>query len=1102
MYREIKKDLDEIKRDFSQLKIDKICEKKYCPAPISIPVPISIPCDKKCHPQASGLQGGPEKEVVKVNINYDDCEKINRCDKKRPNKKPEKINVNYDDSCDKKLPNKKPEKINVNYDDSRDKKYPDKKSSKINVNYDDSHDKKSEKINVNYDDSHDKKYSNKKPEKINVNYDDSGEKKYSNKKPEKINVNYDDSFDKKTEKINVNYEDYSDKKISKISVNYEDCYDKKYPNKKTTKIDINYDDCCDESPGKQYCYLDDDPVHETKHNYHCDVPDYRVDIDINPDLYGSVDSDRDKPRKNKMNLHMDYSDRSDQSYQSYHSDYSNKSDKNKTKMNLHVDYSDDERYSHESDKNKAKMNLHMDYSDNEKYSYESDKNKNRNKYIDSNSDSDSDSETDTDTESVKFGYNLHNYEYEPYSQQFCEQPCLPSFISPCGVPCNPCNPCIPCIPCIPQCVPCNPQCTPPCTPPCSPCPPCPPIPPSDPCTSILPPDIISTQTGIISPTTDLTIIEQPASFNNILSQTLFSSQALNTHARTLWAARVAGINLDIGTSVRSDSEHNIIVVGYYFALASSIVSPGSITTAFNADASVGKSITTNGQEDAFVVKYSPEGKVIWIIKIGGTSADRSFGAAVDLNDNIIVTGTFMSTLFIYNSNEQLVAELISNGLISSYVIKFDSNGSYIWSNAMYASDIISSQAVQTDSINNIYLTGYYNGTDPTFLNSDLSIGAILPNSEFDDVFIVKYNTIGMVEFATRAGNTGIDHAESIDISPDGSVVITGFYSSNNFILYNAPDGLVPSPINLTNQSTGQEAFIIKYSPTGQAIWATQIVGIANEQGLSVTVDTVGSVIISGLYTSPIISINNTPNGSIPSGLILGNSGLSGLSDVMVVKFSPEGIALWATRIAGTLNEQGLSIGSDSNNSIVVTGFYASNPLTIYNSDQTAGPILSNIGLTNAFVAKFNQLGHTIYATKLSNISSVSSTSLTIDSGDKVILTGYYFSVPLEIYDSDGILNKILQHSGNSDAFIVNYAEYLQQLVLPPSICQTKRKTILLGKSNGTTTLITVAPGLITDIDGRIIIGILLRGSGSNITILWHDNRWDIISNQGAEFIYA
>jgi len=121
-------------------------------------------------------------------------------------------------------------------------------------------------------------------------------------------------------------------------------------------------------------------------------------------------------------------------------------------------------------------------------------------------------------------------------------------------------------------------------------------------------------------------------------------------------------------------------------------------------------------------------------------------------------------------------------------------------------------SIAVDSAGNVYITGSYDSNPLTVYNSDGTLSGItLPNSGSAECFIVKYNTSGVAQWATRCGGTVFDIGNSIAVDSSGSVYITGYYESN-LTIYNT-DG-TSSGITLPNSNFGSaDCFIVKYNTT-------------------------------------------------------------------------------------------------------------------------------------------------------------------------------------------------------------------------------------------------------------------------------------------------
>ncbi len=268
-------------------------------------------------------------------------------------------------------------------------------------------------------------------------------------------------------------------------------------------------------------------------------------------------------------------------------------------------------------------------------------------------------------------------------------------------------------------------------------------------------EIIDGVCGNICPDIDTTIINQPFGLSN-------------TNAKMIWATRISGLNITKGTSVKTDSSNNIIVVGTFGGDFSSSPVTNS-TTAYNSNGTAGKLLVSSGTQDAFIIKYDANGYILWNARINGLAIDAELSVTIDASNNIIVVGSFgSSSINIYSSNDQLFKTLNQTGIVASFIVKYDSFGNALWANLIDSSNTIYLTSVAVDTQNNISVTGYYDGTNIIIYNSDNTTTTSLPASIGEDVLVIKYNSNGFAQWATKLGNEifGSDKGLGIKNLPD------------------------------------------------------------------------------------------------------------------------------------------------------------------------------------------------------------------------------------------------------------------------------------------------------------------------------------------------
>src|SRR5690349_3572004 len=199
-------------------------------------------------------------------------------------------------------------------------------------------------------------------------------------------------------------------------------------------------------------------------------------------------------------------------------------------------------------------------------------------------------------------------------------------------------------------------------------------------------------------------------------------------------------------------------------------------------------------------------------------------------------------------------------------------------------------------------------------------------------------------WATYAGGDGFDVPFASTVDAAGNVYITGSTRSTNIAL---GAGVHDNTLDGTNN----DAFIIKYSPSGQRLWATYFGGPGQ--------DGAGAIATDG--TAVYICGNTSSSSNIAFGTGAYSS-LGGGQDGFVAKFNAAtGAGIWGSYYGGVATDELLTMALAPDGSIVLGGST--------NSDNTGARIASSgamkasiSGLTDAIVVKFDANGNRLWGT--------------------------------------------------------------------------------------------------------------------------------------------
>ena len=405
------------------------------------------------------------------------------------------------------------------------------------------------------------------------------------------------------------------------------------------------------------------------------------------------------------------------------------------------------------------------------------------------------------------------------------------------------------------------------------------------------------------------------------------------------------------------------------------------------------------------------GAAQWATRIGGTGADIGTGISVDSAGNSYVTGYYNSSpVTIYNADTTTFGTLANSANYDAYIVKYNTSGTAQWTTRIGGTNIDIGNGISVDSAGNSYVTGQYLSNPVTIYNAGGSTFGTLANSGSNDAFIVKYNTSGTAQWATRIGGTGSDTGTGISVDSAGNSYITGNYTSSPVTIYNADTTTFGTLAN----SGADDAYIVKYNTSGTAQWATHIGGTSTDLGYGISVDSAGNSYVTGYYGSNPVTIYNADTTTF------GTLANSANYDAYIVKYNTSGAAQWTTRIAGSSFDQGINISVDVSGNSYVTGYYNSSPVTIYNAGGSTFGTLANSGADDAFIVKYNTSGTAQWTTRIGGTGSDTGNGISVDVSGNVYVTGHYLSSPVTIYNADTTTFGTLANSGADDAYIVKY----------------------------------------------------------------------------------
>jgi hypothetical protein len=343
----------------------------------------------------------------------------------------------------------------------------------------------------------------------------------------------------------------------------------------------------------------------------------------------------------------------------------------------------------------------------------------------------------------------------------------------------------------------------------------------------------------------------------------------NSSGVAQWATAIDGTHtsghFDIGYEVKVDSANNVYMTGQYRSSVAITLKSGSGNG--QVDSSVVLPISANAA--SYIVKYNTSGAVQWATLVDGTGNEMGLSIDIDSSDNVYATGYYLSASAITLKNASGNTQVNSSytlpiaGSNSSYLVKYNSSGAVQWATNFRGNTATNPNKIAIDANNNILLTGFYTANVAVTLrdaNGTSQVNSLytLPITTLQAAFLIKYNSSGIVQWATIVDGEFNDSSNDVCVDNNGYIFITGTLantaSTHNATVIKNADGnsQINSAITLPSFSgIGIPAsFLIKYTTNGIAKSAVQIHGAS---GFGLSHVTTNFVYLGGSITSSAIT---------------------------------------------------------------------------------------------------------------------------------------------------------------------------------------------------------------------------------------------------------
>lgn len=386
----------------------------------------------------------------------------------------------------------------------------------------------------------------------------------------------------------------------------------------------------------------------------------------------------------------------------------------------------------------------------------------------------------------------------------------------------------------------------------------------------------------------------------------------------------------------------------------------------------------------------------WQKTFGGTNTDEAKSIQQTTDGGYIVLGNTYSIDIDVTGN---------HGLCDTWVVKMNGSGVPQWQKTFGGSGSDLSSAIQQTSDGGYIFTGWSNSID----------GDLTGNYGFEDVWVVKLDSIGNIQWQQSYGGSGSDQSYDIQQTIDGGFILAGISSSN--------DNDVSSNFGCFDY------WILKLDDSGIIEWEKSFGGSGCEYVSSIQETTDGGYIVAGwtgsndgdvtvnygeydywivkldssgimqwqnsygaLHDDQAYSIQQTIDGGYA---VAGASFLTVDDDegnYWVLKLDNLGILQWQKTFGGTADDGAYSIQQTADGGYILAG----------GSNSNDGDVTGNHGALDYWIVKMNSSGDLEWEKSFGGTADETPTSIQQTTDGGFIVAGWSVSNDFDLTGSYGL----------------------------------------------------------------------------------------------------
>lgn len=270
-----------------------------------------------------------------------------------------------------------------------------------------------------------------------------------------------------------------------------------------------------------------------------------------------------------------------------------------------------------------------------------------------------------------------------------------------------------------------------------------------------------------------------------------------------WAFSVGGPGADTAAALAPAPGDGVYVGGSFTGIAD--FGPGTSTAA----------LTSLGEQDAFLARYTAGGELAWVRGLHGTSTVRigPNGLASSPEIGVVATGTFAGTAD-FNAGSG-VASLTSAGMHDGFIVRYAATGDFGWTQGMGGLTDDAGGAAAIAPNGEVSVTGSFTGVarfDPGAAATALTA---LGTNGATDMYVARYSGSGAFRWAVGIGGPLVGESfltagTSIAADLNGNVVAGGRF-------FGSADVNPGTTLTVLSSLGNADGLVVKYTGAGALV---------------------------------------------------------------------------------------------------------------------------------------------------------------------------------------------------------------------------------------------------------------------------------------------